>query len=51
MPTKGRFIYPNLRQAPEIKRLLRNGRFNINFIHLISKACETKQTVALFNTD
>jgi DNA-dependent RNA polymerase auxiliary subunit epsilon len=50
MSTKGKFIYPNLRQAPKIKRLLRNNNFNINFVHLVSKACETKQAVVLFNT-
>jgi DNA-dependent RNA polymerase auxiliary subunit epsilon len=51
MPTKGKFIYPNLRQTHEIKRLLRNSNFDINFMHLISKAFETKQAVVLFDTD
>jgi len=51
MPTKGKFICPNPRQTHEMKRLLRNSNFNINFMHLISKACETKQTVVLFDTD
>jgi DNA-dependent RNA polymerase auxiliary subunit epsilon len=51
MPTKGKYIYPNLRQAPKIKCLLRNSKFNIDFIQLISKECKTKQAVGLFDTD